>query len=53
MVIPMLVKPVAWLTMFSLFLAFLLVINNPYAYNIVFSGALIIDNFQILLKASF
>ena len=47
---PMLVKPVAWLTMFSLFLAFLLVINNPYAYNIVFSGALIIDNFSNFVK---
>ena len=46
----MLVKPVAWLTMFSLFLAFLLVINNPYAYNIIFSGALIIDNFSNFVK---
>jgi len=47
---PMLVKPVAWLTMFALFLAFLLVINNPYSYNIVFSGALIIDNFSNFVK---
>ena len=47
---PMLVKPVAWLTMFALFLAFLLVINNPYSYNIIFSGALIIDNFSNFVK---
>ena len=47
---PMLVKPVAWLTMFALFLAFLLVINNPYSYNVIFSGALIIDNFSNFVK---
>ena len=47
----MLVKPIAWLTMFSLFLAFLLVINNPVPYQIVFSGALIIDNFTNFVKA--
>ena len=48
---PMLVKPIAWLTMFSLFLAFLLVINNPVPYKIVFSGALIVDNFTNFVKA--
>jgi NADH-quinone oxidoreductase subunit N len=47
---PMLVKPVAWLTMFSLFLAFLLVVNNPYSYNVIFSGALIVDNFSNFVK---
>jgi len=48
---PMLVKPIAWITIFALGLAFLLVINNPVPHQIIFSGALIVDNFTNFVKA--
>jgi len=48
---PMLVKPIAWITIFALGLAFLLVINNPVPHQIIFSGDLIVDNFTNFVKA--
>ena len=44
------VKPIAWLSLYSLFLALLLNLNNPVNSELLFSGSLLLDDVTSFVK---
>ena len=47
---PIMVKPIAWLSLYSLFLALLLNLNNPVNSELLFSGSLLLDDVTSFVK---
>ena len=47
---PIMVKPIAWLALYSLFLALLLNLNNPVNSELLFSGSLLLDDVTSFVK---
>ena len=47
---PIMVKPIAWLSLYSLFLTLLLNLNNPVNSELLFSGSLLLDDVTSFVK---